>query len=382
MRTATIAFLDLVKFSSHSTETQRRLIEGLCDAVRPLIGRWLEACDAVALPTGDGFAVAFLDTEGPSWQFRDVLQLVVDSHAWAQAESTDRVPVALRGGLHIGPVEIITDINSRRNICGHTVNMAQRVMDAASPGQVLVSAEAAGQIFGQAGRIALPTAADGISRSAAVGEPVQIIAKHGVPLLVHAMRVCPPEPELSTAPPADRDILVVGLTELPKSFGGVYGERLSGARDVALIQLTGSRLIGAISSGAVVLSESLRSLKVFMPSIGAFSTVDDDFGLYTARLDEATRAWKSLLTGLRATRPRLLVKLGLFTKPPYFGASFLDWDRPGGTIHVSPYIWNVDAGRCPGYDLAWLGKRPTQIYEAYVDGLRYLELTTPNALES
>ncbi len=62
------------------------------------------------------------------------------------------------------------------------------------------------------------------------------------------------------------------------------------------------------------------------------------------------------------------------------GASFIDWERPGGKIHVSPYVWNVAAPNCPGYDIYWVGKKPWAIYETYVEGLQYLYQSTENEL--
>jgi len=83
---------------------------------------------------------------------------------------------------------------------------------------------------------------------------------------------------------------------------------------------------------------------------------------------------------LKTQFPNADFKLGLFKEPPYFGASFIDWERPNGKIHVSPYVWNIAAPNCPGYDLLWVGKKPSAIYETYVEGLQYLHRNTENEL--
>jgi hypothetical protein len=90
--------------------------------------------------------------------------------------------------------------------------------------------------------------------------------------------------------------------------------------------------------------------------------------------------WKELFATLRVKFPNADLKLGLFREPPYFGASFIDWERPSGKIHVSPYVWNIAAPDCPGYDVQWIGKTPSAIYETYVEGLRYLNQSTDNEL--
>ena len=35
---------------------------------------------------------------------------------------------------------------------------------------------------------------------------------------------------------------------------------------------------------------------------------------------------------------------------PFYFASYWDWDKPGGRVHISPYIWGTDEGVCPGLD--------------------------------
>ena len=60
-----------------------------------------------------------------------------------------------------------------------------------------------------------------------------------------------------------------------------------------------------------------------------------------------------------------------YDRPLYF-ASYWDWDKPGGRIHVSPYIWGANVRVCPAFDYIWLTSRPTLEYQAYVDGLQCL----------
>ena len=95
---------------------------------------------------------------------------------------------------------------------------------------------------------------------------------------------------------------------------------------------------------------------------------------------ESVHKWQDLFSTLRTQFPSADLKLGLFKEPPYFGASFIEWDRPGGKIHVSPYVWNVAAPNCPGYDMFWVGKKRSVIYETYVEGLQYLNRSTNNEL--
>jgi len=55
--------------------------------------------------------------------------------------SPDRksLPVQVRVGINLGPVRLVKDINGQPNIIGDGINVAQRVMSFAEPGQILVS---------------------------------------------------------------------------------------------------------------------------------------------------------------------------------------------------------------------------------------------------
>ena len=47
--------------------------------------------------------------------------------------------VRVRMGVHSGPVNRVTDVNDRVNVAGVGINFAQRVMDCADAGHILLS---------------------------------------------------------------------------------------------------------------------------------------------------------------------------------------------------------------------------------------------------
>ena len=46
---------------------------------------------------------------------------------------------AVRMGINLGPVKLVKDINGHPNIIGDGINVAQRIMSFARPGQIVVS---------------------------------------------------------------------------------------------------------------------------------------------------------------------------------------------------------------------------------------------------
>ena len=51
--------------------------------------------------------------------------------------------IQLRMGIHSGPVNRIVDVNEKTNIAGSGINVAQRVLDCADAGHILLSAHIA-----------------------------------------------------------------------------------------------------------------------------------------------------------------------------------------------------------------------------------------------
>src|SRR5499427_9995459 len=81
------------------------------------------------LPTGDGGALVFRNNpEAPVLCAMEI------------SKELKRHPeLQVRMGIHSGPVNEITDLNAQANIAGAGINIAQRVMDCADAGHILLS---------------------------------------------------------------------------------------------------------------------------------------------------------------------------------------------------------------------------------------------------
>ena len=118
----TILFTDVVSFSKKPTAEQKKLVEALTSEViyelRPLLNPPLNLPTLIALPTGDGLALAFLHKANHLWNRSTILKLIIRLHKWAYDNSTPDNAISLRIGVHVGAVEIISDINNKPNVCG------------------------------------------------------------------------------------------------------------------------------------------------------------------------------------------------------------------------------------------------------------------------
>ncbi len=384
MSAATILFTDIVSFSNKPTAEQKRLVESLTSEVIHELGELftppLDTPSIVALPTGDGLALGFLHRTNQHWNRTTILRVILKMHQWANNQSSPNNLVRLRVGVHVGAVELFTDINDNANICGDTINYAQRVMDAGSPRQTLFSEAAFREYFGTESPICITSPFSKDLRAEFHG-PIEVYAKHRLQIQVYKLAIEPQQLYWSNDDPIAKNLMLVTLTSLPKEIVGSFSEQISQATHIAFIQLTGDRFISNFNAGKVEFSKQLKRLWVFMPAPDVYAHLQLTKPQATSQLvKDYAQKWQDLLSKLKTQFPNADFKLGLFKEPPYFGASFIDWERPNGKIHVSPYIWSIAAPNCPGYDLLWVGKKPLAVYGTYVEGLQYLHRSTENEL--
>lgn len=384
MAAATILFTDIVSFSKKPTAEQKRLVCSLTSEVVNELGVLLKpqkgTPSIVALPTGDGFALAFIHRTNQPWDHASILRLILRVHQWANNQSSPNNLVSIRVGVHVGVVELITDINGKENLCGDTINYAQRVMDAANPRQTLYSETALREYVGSESPSCSTPPFSKYFIANFLG-PIEVFAKHDLQILVYKLSLDPEQPYYSNIDPITKQLMLVTLTPLPKEIVGSFSEQIHQGTNIAFIQLTGDRFISKFNKGKIKFSKQLKRFWVFMPAPDVYANLHLTEPQATPQLvKDCVQKWQDLFATLKKQNLNTDLKLGLFKEPPYFGASFIDWKRPGGKIHISPYVWDVAAPNCPGYDISWVGKKPSGIYEIYVESLQYLHQSTENEL--
>ncbi|MFL6513828.1 MAG: tetratricopeptide repeat protein [Chthoniobacterales bacterium] len=132
---AHVLFIDIVGYSKLATREQNAVVASLNELVQECEPfRIAEKADRLLkIPTGDGMALVFYSSpEEPA-------QCAV---ALAQALKTDP-NLKVRMGIHSGSVSGVVDVSGRANVAGAGINIAQRVMDCADAGHILISKHAA-----------------------------------------------------------------------------------------------------------------------------------------------------------------------------------------------------------------------------------------------
>lgn len=129
----TVLFLDIVEYSRKPVAEQMKLRDRFNVLLRAALDG-VAANDRVILDTGDGAAVTFLgEPEGA------ILMALRLREAIAAELLPREHQLSLRCGINLGPVKLVKDINAHPNIIGDGINVAQRIMGFAQPGQVLIS---------------------------------------------------------------------------------------------------------------------------------------------------------------------------------------------------------------------------------------------------
>ena len=128
---AHVLFIDIVEYSKLLTDEQSEALQELNQIVRntEAVREADAAGHLIILPTGDGMALVFTGSvERPAECALEVSRAL---------RAQPSLPV--RMGIHSGPVQHIRDANTRENISGVGINIAQRVMDCGDAGHILVS---------------------------------------------------------------------------------------------------------------------------------------------------------------------------------------------------------------------------------------------------
>ena len=132
-----VVFIDLVGYSKKPVTEQIRLKTSLTNNLSEAI-KDIPVNDRIILDTGDGAAISFLgDPEDALFVTLSLREAMIREAAESELAESDSENV--RMGINLGPVKLVKDINGHPNIIGDGINVAQRIMSFARPGQIVVS---------------------------------------------------------------------------------------------------------------------------------------------------------------------------------------------------------------------------------------------------
>src|SRR5438093_252368 len=126
-----VLFIDILGYSKLLINEQSEQIQKLKEIVRGTEQFRLAEAEGklLRLPTGDGGALVFRTS--PEAPVLCALEI--------SKELRSHPELRVRMGIHSGPVNEVSDLNEQANIAGAGINIAQRIMDCADAGHILLS---------------------------------------------------------------------------------------------------------------------------------------------------------------------------------------------------------------------------------------------------
>ncbi len=120
-----VLFLDIVEYSKRPVDEQIELKQAFNRFLSSALSK-IAPRNRIVLDTGDGAAVMYPGAPEDALYTAIYLRNTVSG-------------LAVRLGINLGPVRLVRDINRQTSVIGDGINVAQRVMGFAAPGQLLVS---------------------------------------------------------------------------------------------------------------------------------------------------------------------------------------------------------------------------------------------------
>jgi hypothetical protein len=122
---SSVLFLDIVGYSKMGVGDQLKLKHAF-NSVLLVALEQVDPSERIVVDTGDGAAVAIM---GNPERALFVAISIFDNSGLIQ----------VRGGVNLGPISLMKDINGQANVIGDGINVAQRIMGFAKEGELLVS---------------------------------------------------------------------------------------------------------------------------------------------------------------------------------------------------------------------------------------------------
>lgn len=379
-RTGSIVFFDLAGFSTNSNPAQLKIAKSFFAELKRLTsavksGRQVASKNSI-LPTGDGAAIIIWKAKSDNIKSEHhALLLAAEMMVWA---GRHKPKIGIRCGINQGLLDLIEDPNGQINVCGAAISVAQRIMDAANPGQILVHHDNFTK------HIESQVSSDNNDLSYHLGSVVyEVLAKHNeiirVDNVTGKIKITGKKyPFGKSGAPANKWHLQIEPPILSLNKYGIKDKKtppekmLIEHKKIAFVGATNDQLAAIISK---VLknkpSKIWNSIAVYFLKDKAFRWMDlkSDGRSHFELIDAKKDAIKRLRRVLKGHVNHL--EFREYDCPFYF-ASYWDWDAPGGRIHISPYIWGADVRHCPAFDYTWITNQPTPQYQAYKDGLMHL----------
>lgn len=134
-------FLDIVKYTRNRTvEAQTEIITVLNRIIRESLEYFrIDKKNRILIPTGDGICIALLNINEPHDIHLEMALKILELISKENESQQDPMRrFQIRIGINENRDNLVTDVNGSKNVAGLGINEAQRIMDQADAGNILV----------------------------------------------------------------------------------------------------------------------------------------------------------------------------------------------------------------------------------------------------
>lgn len=365
-----IVYLDLVGYSKNNEPIQISQFKSFQKEIHHLLYEEIVDQTCILIPTGDG-VIAGIENVMQSESFKKTFHLVEGVIVWSRLNDCN-----VRCAIHVGEVNILKDVNFMKNIVGHTINDASRILAGANDNGIVISKAFFDKFLNsvkyQAG---MNNTIDAVWTFSVSDEDV-VVDKHNkehsiynLILMKHGEEVGSRELLLpkyltkvySTDYPKAENLRLSFTKKVEKAqeldFVGIYHPSLPSILE-NLSKTPDRRIVITILYAAEDLSEEIKEF--FKSDQGNLALAN------RAKSIERVQKWHSGLS----FRESVELRMYEYTKVLPFGASMVDKSlKDRGFIHVSNYLPEIVPSATPYLEIEWKTTTIPPLYGFYSDYL-------------
>ncbi len=135
---ATVLFFDVVGYTKQFVQVQQKIKDQFNELVTECLNARNQS-EFIILDTGDGAAIGFLEHPEDALEVAMKFRKLVMLKRQGDFPHKNSPALNVRIGIHLGPINVVKDMNGQSNMVGDGINDAQRVMSFAGADQVYVS---------------------------------------------------------------------------------------------------------------------------------------------------------------------------------------------------------------------------------------------------
>jgi hypothetical protein len=375
-----ILFIDLVDYSTNNEPIQLDFFRKFQKEMYHILYDEIVDETCVVIPTGDGMIIG-LRNIGES-TFLNSIRVLIDIFEWTKING-----YKFRLALHAGDVNVVLDINKKKNLIGNLINDASRIVSAGDSDSIIVSDDYFNKFLRKKECQLGCSYKISESYSFTIVDEGAILDKHTYIHNVFSILIKTSSSEFGNKAPISNNYYTrIYSDDYPKSenLNKVYLKKVVNCSEICFYGIYNMAVPGIVNNISINEFRKLK-LTVLYASDTLTLQINDFFNSDIEKLKIQTKM-KSIEEVINwHTNHEFKSNIGIsileYNDLPSFGASFVDLNIQGkGFMHISNYIRNVIPDKTPYFEVEWKTKKMPSIYDYYYQYYQMNIITKANLI--